>query len=164
MQENEVGATLQPEKTTSRALNSPCPPFPSGVRCDRTVPSASFENLGSRRAFTMDPHTTPKGKNQEPEPPNSLTPPKRVSFELGQIVITPGARAILSNQEIASSLARHCKGDWGMVSKDDSKENDLSVKEGFRILSSYQSQSGEKFWIITEADRSSTCLLLPSEY
>lgn len=55
-------------------------------------------------------------------------------------------------------------GDWGDLDEEDRKENDLSVEEGFRILSAYELYTGEKVWIITEADRSSTTILLPSEY
>jgi hypothetical protein len=63
----------------------------------------------------------------------------------------------------AAYLARHQDGDWGDVPTEDSRENELSVREGFRVLSSYE-VAGERLWIITEADRSSTCILLPEEY
>jgi len=56
------------------------------------------------------------------------------------------------------------RGDWGLVGDADWKENDLSVHKGFRILSVYETQARRRFWIITEADRSSTCILLPDEY
>ena len=58
----------------------------------------------------------------------------------------------------------HVAGDWGELDEEDRRENELSVARGFRLLSSYTLSSGEKLWIITEADRSSTTLLLPSEY
>lgn len=61
-------------------------------------------------------------------------------------------------------LSRHVRGDWGDVPPEDARENALSVREGFRILSSYETAGGERVWIISEADRSSTCILLPSEY
>jgi hypothetical protein len=64
----------------------------------------------------------------------------------------------------ASLLTRHADGDWGELSEHDRKENEFSLRNGFRILSSYMLGNGEKIWVITEADRSSTCLLLPSEY
>ncbi len=90
----------------------------------------------------------------------------RQLFGLGQIVATPGALDALT--EAGSNgfeyLARHVTGDWGDLSDEDRRENDLSVCEGFRILSAYTLTTGVKLWIITEADRSSTCLLLPSEY
>ena len=98
---------------------------------------------------------------------NTITKPEsKVLFDLGQTVTTIGAREALeeSNQTANEFLARHQTGDWGLVCVDDKKENDFSVKEGFRILSAYKTSKGEKLWIITEADRSSTTLLLPSEY
>ncbi|MEJ7863403.1 MAG: hypothetical protein WKF90_17365 [Pyrinomonadaceae bacterium] len=58
----------------------------------------------------------------------------------------------------------HQKGDWGIVGKEDWKENDFSVKEGFRILSAYKTAEGVKLWVITEADRSSMTILLLIEY
>jgi hypothetical protein len=64
-------------------------------------------------------------------------------------------------------VERHASGDWGAVPSADARENELSVREGFRIVSSYplREESGSpRVWIITEADRSSTCLLLPEEY
>ena len=69
-----------------------------------------------------------------------------------------------SGQTGAEFLARHQSGDWGTVGPADAAENQLSVEQGFRILSAYTLNSGTRIWIITEADRSSTCILLPSEY
>ncbi len=87
-------------------------------------------------------------------------------FPLGKTVITIGAKEALaeSNQLPNEFLAKHQTGDWGTVGKDDWQENDLSVKKGFRILSAYKTVKWEKIWIITEADRSVTTVLLPSEY
>lgn len=87
-------------------------------------------------------------------------------FLLGKVFLTIGAREALeeSNQSPSEFLARHEIGDWGIIGKEDSKENDLSVKEGFRILSAYKTKNEVKIWIITEADRSSTTILLPEEY
>jgi len=85
-------------------------------------------------------------------------------FRAGQIVATPGALDALTQSDIRNSLKRHLLGDWGNVGEEDKKENELSLKEGFRLLSSYLSDGGTKFWIITEADRSSTTILLPDEY
>lgn len=89
---------------------------------------------------------------------------RETSFPLGSLYITPGALKALSHEEIMGALGRHCKGDWGEVGAEDQAENDLSVREGFRILSAYRSRSGHKFWVITEADRSATTVLLPDEY
>ena len=60
-------------------------------------------------------------------------------------------------------LTRHVTGDWGDLGEEDKKENELSVKKGFRILSAYTLKNGERAWIITEADRSVTTILLPSD-
>jgi len=88
-------------------------------------------------------------------------------FPLGQIVATPGALAALekAGQTPLDFLTRHVRGDWGELDEHDRKENELSLKRGFRLLSSYRLSSGDtKVWVITEADRSVTTLLLPEEY
>jgi hypothetical protein len=87
-------------------------------------------------------------------------------FSLGQIVATPGALAALERAQQAPTcfLVRHASGDWGELEPTDVAENQYSVAHGFRLLSSYQTNAGEKLWIITEADRSATTLLLPEEY
>ena len=101
----------------------------------------------------------------------ALAPSAR--FDLGRTVITPGAIKALARDggdwrmNAALYLARHQDGDWGDVSPEDARENEISVCEGFRIVSSYATAGdnpGVRFWIITEADRSSTCILLPEEY
>lgn len=90
----------------------------------------------------------------------------QILFKLGQIFLTPGAQKVLaeSNQHPIIFLALHQSGQWGDVCEDDAKENNLSVKNGFRILSSYKTSFGVKIWVITEADRSATTLLLPEDY
>lgn len=95
---------------------------------------------------------------------NPSANPRRPRFPLGQIVITPGARDTLTNGDVLSALQRHARGDWGELADEDIAENELSLVQGWRLLSSYRSAAGEKFWVITEADRSSTCVLLPDEY
>lgn len=88
-------------------------------------------------------------------------------FSLGQIVSTPGALSALGGEGTGADelLKRHVTGDWGDLSEGDKRENDLSVTEGFRILSAYTLPiTRVKIWVITEADRSSTTLLLPDEY
>jgi hypothetical protein len=87
-------------------------------------------------------------------------------FPLGHTVATPGALAALTRSGTTSDelLDRHISGDWGDVDVEDAAENVLSVQEGYRILSAYTLSTGERLWIITEHDRSSTTLLLPSEY
>jgi hypothetical protein len=61
-------------------------------------------------------------------------------------------------------IARHAAGDWGEVDREDWRANDRSLRDGSRLLSSYTLPGGTRIWIITEADRSSTCILLPEEY
>ena len=87
-------------------------------------------------------------------------------FTLGQTVITPGAEEALqiAGQTAIEFLRRHMSGDWGELSDDDVRENELSLEQGFRLLSRYQTTKGEPLWIITEADRSATTILLPNEY
>jgi hypothetical protein len=87
-------------------------------------------------------------------------------FELGQIVATPGALAEFerAEEDVRPYLQRHAKGDWGEVYNEDKQENERSVRGNFRILSAYTLSTGEKIWVITEADRSVTTVLLPSEY
>jgi hypothetical protein len=88
-------------------------------------------------------------------------------FSLGRLVATPGALAALekAGQTPLEFLARHVRGDWGELTADDRKENQLSLERGFRLLSSYRTNAGDtKLWVITEADRSVTTILLPEEY
>ncbi|OGV59083.1 MAG: hypothetical protein A2283_03725 [Lentisphaerae bacterium RIFOXYA12_FULL_48_11] len=88
------------------------------------------------------------------------------SFSLGQLVATPGAIEVLqeSSQTPLEFLGRHKKCDWGEVCSEDWQLNDEAVENGERLLSAYHTLNGIKIWIITEADRSSTCILLPDEY
>lgn len=88
------------------------------------------------------------------------------TFPLGRIVATPGALAALqaAGQTPHEFLSRHLRKDWGDLSEKDRQENELSLREGFRLLSAYHTKLGERLWIITEADRSATTLLLPTEY
>ena len=86
-------------------------------------------------------------------------------FTLGQIVATPAVLEHFERHGVNASeyLNRHVRGDWGDVPSEDAKENEFAVTRRLRLLSSY-TIAGERVWIITEADRSSTCLLFPSEY
>ena len=83
---------------------------------------------------------------------------------LGQLVMTPGVQAEVPPDDYLSALQRHARGDWGNVSSGDKKLNDEALTEGTRVLSSYEGGNNVKFWIITEADRSVTTILLPEEY
>lgn len=88
-------------------------------------------------------------------------------FELGRVIATRDALDALqeNNANITELLIRHVGGDWSNLCDEDRLENERSVKNGWRVLSSYLlNNTGDKVWIITEADRSSTCLLLPDNY
>ena len=87
-------------------------------------------------------------------------------FALGRILATPGA--INAMREAGESplrlLRRHVHGDWGDLHEDDQRANELAIRRGMRILSAYVLSTDERVWVITEADRSSTTILLPEEY
>lgn len=85
-------------------------------------------------------------------------------FSPGRLCITPGALAVLTEEDVGTALVRHLSGDWGDVDDYDRRENELSLQMGFRLLSVYHSSNAVKFWIISEADRSATTILLPDEY
>ena len=85
-------------------------------------------------------------------------------FPHGLLVCTANASRTIAANEITAALTRHLHGDWGDVGKEDWAENDWSLKNGFRLFSVYHTSSGVKFWIITEADRSATTVLLPTDY
>ena len=87
-------------------------------------------------------------------------------FLLGRIVATPGALEALAeaNQNPFKFIQRHQAGDWGELCEEDKRENEFSVRNGFRILSAYRTRNDVKLWVITEADRSCTALLRPHEY
>ena len=106
--------------------------------------------------------TSGRQQFNETKEPNMITQ----RLQLGQVVATPGAiEALKKAQQTASHfINRHLSGDWGESCEENRQLNDEAVENGDRVLSSYILSTGEKLWIITEADRSSTCLLLPSEY
>ena len=85
-------------------------------------------------------------------------------FSPGRLVATPNALNAIPFSEITAAFNRHLNCDWGDVCQEDRQENDRALKSGDRLLSVYHSQQGEKFWIITEADRSVTTVLLPEDY
>lgn len=93
----------------------------------------------------------------------------RMQFALGKLYATPGILAVMKDDASAAyimeCLRKHATGDWGMVDADDKALNDMAVRTGNRIMSAYPlPDDGDNFWIITEADRSVTTFLLPSEY
>jgi hypothetical protein len=88
-------------------------------------------------------------------------------FPLGQVVATPGALAAIgvSGDDVSTFLARHQSGDWGDIDAHERKENQLSLEQGYRVISvDTLSITGVKIWLITEADHLSTCILLSEEY
>lgn len=92
-----------------------------------------------------------------------IRPPR---FPLGALVATPGTlRAFAeAGQDPMTFLARHQAGDWGELDEEDRQQNEFSLARGLRLLSAYTLQTGVRIWIITEANRSATTLLLPDEY
>ena len=90
----------------------------------------------------------------------------KARFQLGQLVATQGALSALeqAGQSPLDFIGRHQSGDWGDLREEDKRENEFSVDRYLRIFSAYHTAKGEKLWIITEADRSATTILLPSEY
>ena len=84
---------------------------------------------------------------------------------LGRVVATPGALKLLSEIGVHpfDYLARHATGDWGELCAFDRRQNEIALREGLRVLSSYDVLAG-RVWIITEADKSVTTILLPEEY
>jgi hypothetical protein len=89
-----------------------------------------------------------------------------MKFALGQIVATPGALEALNaaGQTPSFFLDQHAVGNWGEVNAEDKSLNDLALVDGSRLLSAYRTLKNSRIWIITEANRASTCLLLPEEY
>ena len=97
---------------------------------------------------------------------STVTAITRPAFELGQIVATPGALDALedANQSPIEMVSRHAHLEQGELSDADHKENLFSVDKQLRIFSAFKTTLGVKLWVITEADRSATTILLPSEY
>ncbi|MGB7924094.1 MAG: hypothetical protein WCF57_12695 [Pyrinomonadaceae bacterium] len=87
-------------------------------------------------------------------------------FPLGRMFLTPGAIEALeeAGQSPQEFINRHARLEQGELSEDDYQENLFSVDKALRIFSAYKTAQGVKLWIITEADRSATTILLPSEY
>ncbi|MBT1536039.1 hypothetical protein B7R78_0002405 [Ralstonia solanacearum] len=98
------------------------------------------------------------------EPSASTPSPPRL--RLGQLLATPAAAAALteSGVSIFTLLNRHARGDWGDLSEEDHRQNNLAAIAGQRVLSSYELPNGRKVWVLTEWDRSVTTILLPEDY
>lgn len=89
----------------------------------------------------------------------------RPKFPLGQLVATPNALSTLDARDVAAAVRRHAAGDWGdELDEHDRRENELSLVRGYRLLSAYRDRNGTRFWIISEANRSATTVLLPEDY
>jgi len=92
-----------------------------------------------------------------------------VAINMGRLLMTRGVNDLVAEDEafakfVMGSLARHRRGDWGNLTDEDIQENELSLREGYRLLSAYESEGLPKIWIITEVDRSATTILFPDEY
>ena len=85
-------------------------------------------------------------------------------FPLGETVITRHALDELHPEDVKLCLARHARGDWGDVGENDRRSNQIALAQGLRLFSVYTDRTGVVFWIITEADRSATTVLLPDDY
>ena len=95
----------------------------------------------------------------------------RPPFPLGRVVMTTNLQAKLQGAdpacweaELIGLISCHVSGDWGDLNEEDKRQNDQALDRGFRIFSAYETGSGVKIWIITEADRSVTTVLLPEDY
>lgn len=90
----------------------------------------------------------------------------KLLFRLGQVMATPGALEAMqvSGDDAEVFLLRHVTGDWGDLCQEDKKENEFSLNRHLRLLSAYELANGQRLWVITDADRSATTLLLPQEY
>lgn len=89
-----------------------------------------------------------------------------MKFKVGNVVATPGAMEALEAAHTSpiTLLSKHVNGDWGTLDAEDKKANEDALRYGDRILSAYVLSTGVKVWCLTEADRSSTCFMLPDEY
>jgi hypothetical protein len=88
---------------------------------------------------------------------------------MGQVVITRNALDTLPSEDVHQCLGRHARGDWGDLDNEDWNANELALRDGSRLFSSYRATDGTKFWIITEAEgddgkRTATTVLLPEDY
>jgi len=99
-----------------------------------------------------------------PDTPSAPDSPSR--FSLGQLVATPSALSTLVYQKVSpwSLIRRHEQGDWGDLDEHDRQANEQALSNGTRLLSAYTLPDSTRIWVITEADRSATTLLLPEEY
>ena len=95
---------------------------------------------------------------------NTIIKPIPIQVDVGRVYATMNAMASLEAEDVVNCLVRHLSGDWGEVDEHDQMANDLALDCCHRILSVYTDRHGVRFWIITEADRSRTTILLPMDY
>ena len=93
-----------------------------------------------------------------------LLPLEQRKFPMGTLVMTKNAMHQLDDRDVAKALERHLTGDWGDIESEDWEQNESALRDGFRLFSVYRDRRDSKFWIITEADRSVTTVLLPKDY
>lgn len=86
-----------------------------------------------------------------------------IRFPLGQLVTTSNASLRLATEEVLTALRRHASGDWGDLCPEDKLANDTALQHGGRLFSAY-GQGENRFWVITEADRLATTVLMPDDY
>lgn len=89
---------------------------------------------------------------------------QRSNIRLGQAVITRNAMESLHPEDVLGAMRKHAAGDWGDCCPEDWEANNQALRDGSRLFSVYHDRTGAKFWIITEADRSATTVLLPEDY
>lgn len=153
-------ATLMLAERLEQIITGSVPPRQSDVYADlltAALGEVDWHEIARSLLADCCPVTTPaKG--------TALVTSSGPQVEPGRIVATPAVLAAVSESEIAASLERHLRGDWGNVCPDDALENDHALKVGERLLSVFDAANQTRFWIITEADRSITTVLLPSDY
>jgi hypothetical protein len=105
-----------------------------------------------------------KGSGRPKDGKDVMEAKTKKQFPMGHLVATPNALKTLTPEDIMKAISRHAACDWGDCCPEDWKENEFSLREGFRLFSVYHAANGEKFWVITEADRSVTTVLMPEDY
>ena len=94
----------------------------------------------------------------------SATEVPKTKFWPGSLYFTAAADRELVREDIEAAIQRHYTGDWGDLCPEDKEANEMALQYGGRLFSAYRDRKGVKFWIITEADRSATTVLLPDDY
>src|SRR5262249_25081054 len=137
------------------------------VRDERSAPDRAPRRRVLRRWRRL-PVRLRRSRGRRAAPARTREPRRRVvtRVPLGRLFATPGALRALeaAGVSVFAYLGRHARGDWGAVCPDDWRANDRALVDDTRLLSAYVLPTGVKVWIITEADRASTTVLLPDEY